>query len=229
MRSCGYGCTGVGVCLCACSLTYPVCHAQAPCFLRPLSLRLNFRHYLINGTIYGKNLLFIKCVFWFFLQLLFETFLILRINQRDFVIKRLHVKYFCQILIKLEFSRQVFEKVSNIKFYQTSFSGSRVVLCGQTDWKADGRMDVTKLIVAFRNFANTPKHVFYIYTYDLFIISLNLGSQNYSRPARIPKTDSLRPSALWLLSLSKNSLRSFFILVTGQTINCAVPLALLTK
>ena len=39
-----------------------------------------------------------------------------------------------QILIKLDFSRQVFKKkYSNIKFHQNPCSGSRVVLCGRTD------------------------------------------------------------------------------------------------
>jgi hypothetical protein len=51
--------------------------------------------------------------------------------------------------MKHEFSRQIFEKISSIRFYQNPFSGSRVIPCGQTD--------VTKQIVAFRNFANAPK------------------------------------------------------------------------
>jgi hypothetical protein len=54
------------------------------------------------------------------------------------------------MLMKFEFSRQIFEKVSNIKFYQNPSSGSRVVPCGQTD--------MAKLIVAFSNFANAPKN-----------------------------------------------------------------------
>ena len=37
-----------------------------------------FPHYLIIGTIFGKKLLSIKCVFWFSLQLLYEKFIILR-------------------------------------------------------------------------------------------------------------------------------------------------------
>ena len=52
--------------------------------------------------------------------------------------------------MKLGFSRQIFERRSNIKFHQNRCSGSRVVLCGQTDR--------TKPIVAFRNFANAPKN-----------------------------------------------------------------------
>ena len=51
--------------------------------------------------------------------------------------------------MKLEFSRQIFEKYSNIKFHGNPFSETRVVQCRQTD--------VTKLTVAFRNFAKTPK------------------------------------------------------------------------
>ena len=35
--------------------------------------------------------------------------------------------------MKLEFSRQIFEISSNIKFHETPSSGSRVVPCGQTD------------------------------------------------------------------------------------------------
>jgi len=41
--------------------------------------------------------------------------------------------YSCQILMKLEISRQIFEKYSNIKFHENPSSVSRVVPCGQTD------------------------------------------------------------------------------------------------
>ena len=58
--------------------------------------------------------------------------------------------------MKLAFSRQIFENSSNIKFHQNSPSGSRVVTCGQTY----GRTDMTKLIVAFPNFASAPKNSF---------------------------------------------------------------------
>jgi len=35
--------------------------------------------------------------------------------------------------MKLEFSRQIFEKYRYIKFNENPSSGTRVVLCGQTD------------------------------------------------------------------------------------------------
>ena len=61
----------------------------------------------------------------------------------------LSTRYLRRILIKFEFSRQIFEKVSNIKFHQNLSSGSREVPCGRTD--------MSKLTVAFRNFSNAPK------------------------------------------------------------------------
>jgi hypothetical protein len=84
--ACVCGCTREGVCLRACRLTYPVYHAQAPYFLRPLRFHHIFRHYVMNGTIFGKKSLNIKSVPWFSLQILFETFLILKRNQRDIVV-----------------------------------------------------------------------------------------------------------------------------------------------
>jgi len=48
--------------------------------------------------------------------------------------------------MKLEFSGQIFEKHSNIKFHENPSNGRRVIPCGRTD--------ITNLIVAFRKFAN---------------------------------------------------------------------------
>jgi len=47
----------------------------------------------------------------------------------------LHVNYplFLLILMKLEFSRQILEKYSNVKFHDTPSSDSRVVPFGRTD------------------------------------------------------------------------------------------------
>jgi len=47
----------------------------------------------------------------------------------------LHVKYplFVLDFMKLEFSRQISEKYSDIKFHENPSSGSRVVIYGWTD------------------------------------------------------------------------------------------------
>jgi len=44
-----------------------------------------FPHYIINGMIFEEKLLNIKCVFRVSLQLLSETFLIVRRNERDMI------------------------------------------------------------------------------------------------------------------------------------------------
>ena len=59
--------------------------------------------------------------------------------------------YYFQILMKLEFLER-FSKNSQISnFIKNPSIGSRVVPCGRTN--------MTKLIVAFRNFANAPENV----------------------------------------------------------------------
>jgi len=59
------------------------------------------------------------------------------------------IRYSCLILMKLAFFGQIFEKFGNIKFNENPFSGSRVF--------TDGRTDMTKLIVALRNFLTRLK------------------------------------------------------------------------
>jgi len=96
-------------------------------------------------------------------------------------------RYSSQILVKLEFSRQIFEKkkISNIRFYENPFIGSRAVPCGRAEWctdmrtgrvvhrHADGQSgaqtcgraewctdmqtEETKVIVCSRNFGNAPQ------------------------------------------------------------------------
>jgi hypothetical protein len=43
--------------------------------------------------------------------------------------------------MKLEFSRQILEKCSDIKFHENPSSGSRVVPCGRTDTLTGGYTD----------------------------------------------------------------------------------------
>ena len=67
------------------------------------------------------------------MQLLSETFLILRRIQQDKCTSIFEEStcYSCHILMKLVL-RQIFKKIS-IKFYENPSSGSRDVPCGQTD------------------------------------------------------------------------------------------------
>jgi len=62
--------------------------------------------------------------------------------------------------MRLEFSPEIFENSSNMKFYEKAFSGRRDVSCGQTDkWT-----DMTKLIVAFHKLAELPYFLTYLLT-----------------------------------------------------------------
>jgi len=61
----------------------------------------------------------------------------------------------CQIVIKLGFSRQIFEKYSNIKLCDNTSCGSRVVPRGRADTRVGGQADMAKQIFAFYNYANT--------------------------------------------------------------------------
>ena len=56
--------------------------------------------------------------------------------------------------MKLEFSRQFFEKYSNITFQKIHPVGAVFFHAGG---RADGRLGMKKLIVAFRSFANAPE------------------------------------------------------------------------
>jgi hypothetical protein len=59
--------------------------------------------------------------------------------------------------MKPEFSRQCLKKYSNIKFHENPSSENRVVPCGRTDGREDGRMERhDEGIVAFHNFVKEP-------------------------------------------------------------------------
>jgi len=67
-RSCNHCCRGKAVII-TYSESYLACSARAPyCHLWPVRLYDIFPHYLMNGTIFGKTLLKIKCVLGFCLQ-----------------------------------------------------------------------------------------------------------------------------------------------------------------
>ena len=79
-----------------------------------------------NRTIFGKKSLNINCVFWLSLQLLFQTFLVLRINERHIVIniKTSSCKtpfIFVELQRKLHFLDRFSEKSLKYKISPKSF------------------------------------------------------------------------------------------------------------
>jgi hypothetical protein len=96
-----------------------------------------------------------KCVCWFYLRLLSQKFYILRINERDMITNvywsscKSHVRFYRQ----LNFLWTDFRKILK---YQNLWKS--VQLEPSLSMRTDGQTDMTKLIVAFRNFANAPKN-----------------------------------------------------------------------
>jgi hypothetical protein len=68
--------------MCVCTLVFHHAHRM----LRVIFSSEAWPYYLVNGTIFGIKLLSIKYVFWFSLQRLSETFLILRRTERGMII-----------------------------------------------------------------------------------------------------------------------------------------------
>jgi hypothetical protein len=62
-----------------------------------------------------------------------------------------NTRYSSQILMKLDFSWQIFEKYSNIKFHENCSVGAELL-------HSDGQTDMMKLVVTLCNFANIPKN-----------------------------------------------------------------------
>jgi hypothetical protein len=129
---------GVSMCVRACSLPYPACNAYAPyCPLWRFCLYHIFRHYVINVTIFGKKLLYIKCVFWFSLELIWNISYSKKKSAR-YCHKCENVfmwstRYFLSDFNEVLTFSADFEESLNIKFYPNSSNGSPVVPCGQTD------------------------------------------------------------------------------------------------
>ena len=124
-----------------CSLSYWACsvHALYYIFICDLSGCTIFFHIISwMAQFPEKKLLNIKCLFWFHLQRLCEMFLILRRIEWDIVMNvryiHLHVKYplFWKILMKFEFSWQIFKKYMNVKFHKNPSIWSWVP-CGRID------------------------------------------------------------------------------------------------
>jgi hypothetical protein len=124
--------------MCVCSLRYPQGEAHAPyCHLWPVRIYHSLIQYLINGAIFEKKnkLLNTKCV------LTFSTAFVWNISiskkkwarYKKRMLVTLSAQYSCEILMKLEFSINIFEKYSNTKFHENLSTGNRVVPCEQTN------------------------------------------------------------------------------------------------
>ena len=149
--------------VCVCSHSYPACRAPVPYYTNICGLSgcTIFFHIIsltarISG---GKMSLDIKRVFWFFWTTFVSNIPQAKKNwaRYDQKCRRLDVlmssaRYSCQIKKKKTWIfSTIFEEYSNIKFHENPSCGSPLV-----QW---GRTHMTKLTVAFRNFANSPNRI----------------------------------------------------------------------
>jgi len=137
---------------CTCAVIY--------CHLLPVWLYSIFPYYHITGAIFGEKLLNTKCVFWFSLQLLSETFLILRRTQRDIIINVR--RYSCKVpVIVVRFSRNLnfLDRFSKKKIQISNFMKIRPVRTElvHSDGRRDGHNEAN---CHFSTFANAPKKAF---------------------------------------------------------------------
>jgi hypothetical protein len=154
--------------VCVCSLRYPACNAYVPyCHLWPIWIYLIFSHFLIHGKIFEEK------SYWTYNVLIFSATFV----WNSFRSKKNWAKYDqkCKLVFilvtfqwNLNFYRQSLENYSSTKYHENPSSWSRVVPC----WRRDGQTDMTKLIGAFRNFANAPKNKHNLF-HTIYILSFN--------------------------------------------------------
>jgi hypothetical protein len=100
-------------------------------------------------------------MFGFSLQLLSETFFILRRIERNTTIMYIGLDVKCPLFLldiheTLTFST-FFEKIHKNQISQESARWEQSCYM-RTEGRIDGQTEITKLIVAFRNFANAPQN-----------------------------------------------------------------------
>jgi hypothetical protein len=125
-------------------------HANAPyCNLWPAPFYIIFPHYLINGTIFEK-----KIVFWFSLLFLSEIFLILRRTEWDMIKNvywsSLQYSFFLSYFNENWILGTDFWKILKMTDFR------KICPMGDELFHVDEQTDM-KLVVAFRSFANAPK------------------------------------------------------------------------
>ena len=112
----------VGVCMRvrACTLANPACKICGISWRHswPFVLYHTFRHYIINGANFGKKLLNINIRCYFLYKVCLNHYHsknnLERYRQKCRNVFTLGTRYFCRILVELEFSTHTFEKKAQV-------------------------------------------------------------------------------------------------------------------
>jgi hypothetical protein len=134
-----------------CKLPYPACNPHTLCCIVTLAC-LALQHFSTlshKRNNFLKKVFNIKCVFWVSLQILSETFFILKRIRGG-----ININAHRSLLKYLPFLSDFNEDW----FFSTDF---RKIFKYQVSWKlflTDAQTNMTKLIVACSNYANAPKN-----------------------------------------------------------------------
>ena len=122
---------------CVCSLTYSACNAHAPYLLSSaVCSALRYFSTLSQKTaLFSNNKIWLntKCVFWFSLQLLPETFLILRRNEPDMIKMCMYPLFLSNFSETRIFSRDFWKSTQTSNFINILPLGAEFHADGQTD------------------------------------------------------------------------------------------------
>jgi hypothetical protein len=146
-------------CLFSCP-NYPICNAHAPHYIVICGLygcNKFFPHYLIKCTIFGE---IIEIKFVLIVQACLKNISLQEEYSETLLQKRISllVKYwvFLSDFNETWMFWTDFQKSPPIKYYENLSSGNWVVPPWQRDRGTDGRTDVARVIVPFRNFNFAP-------------------------------------------------------------------------
>jgi hypothetical protein len=149
--------------VCVCSHGNPACSAYAPYFhLWPVWISYIFPNYLINGMIKKSStdhkvcVLILSTTFFWNISLSVKSWV--TYDQKCILVFRLSVCcYYCQILIKLDFSQQIFEncQIQNfVKFLQVGAETDR-----QTDRQTWWSLSSLYAVLQTSLNINTQRHM----------------------------------------------------------------------
>jgi len=164
-----------------CSLRYPAREKREPCYVVICGLPSSTIFFRIISQTGGKKLLNTKCVLWFCLLLLSETFLITRITQRDIINEH---RCSCRAPLHLSnFNETPFFYTNFLKTLKFKFSRKPAQLeksCSmQTDrWTWRSQQSLFAVLRTHQKTKNTiQKHPVYVimpFTRTHFIITITI-------------------------------------------------------